>query len=202
MHIQYNFTRVEFLGKLKHLIGDIDTAIEIGTQEGDYAHHICSSLDPKNFYAVDPFLLYEGYTDIPDFQYYTSQENLDVLYNIANTNISGMLPDGRSKLIRDMSCNVSENFADNSLDFVYIDADHKYDSVLADIRAWWPKIKSGGILCGDDYTDSGVEEFGVIPAVNDFATANKLKFGLTTGINPSWVFAKDNQELLSLLAKQ
>ena len=39
----------------------------------------------------------------------------------------------------------------NSLDLVYIDADHGYQAVKDDIDAWLPKIRKGGILCGHDY---------------------------------------------------
>jgi hypothetical protein len=37
------------------------------------------------------------------------------------------------------------------LDFVFIDADHSYPAVKADIAAWKPKVKVGGWLCGHDY---------------------------------------------------
>jgi hypothetical protein len=40
---------------------------------------------------------------------------------------------------------------DNTFDFVYIDANHDYSMVLADVRAWAPKVKQGGILGGHDY---------------------------------------------------
>ena len=40
--------------------------------------------------------------------------------------------------------------ADESFDLVFIDADHKYSSVVDDIKAWWPKVRKGGILCGHD----------------------------------------------------
>ena len=43
------------------------------------------------------------------------------------------------------------DFADNSLDFVYIDANHSYESVKADILAWLPKMKHNAIISGDDY---------------------------------------------------
>lgn len=34
---------------------------------------------------------------------------------------------------------------------VYIDADHNYEPVKADIRAWLPKVKPGGWITGHDY---------------------------------------------------
>ena len=42
-------------------------------------------------------------------------------------------------------------YPDQSLDFVFLDADHDYESVKADIAAWLPKVKPGGILAGHDY---------------------------------------------------
>jgi predicted O-methyltransferase YrrM len=42
-------------------------------------------------------------------------------------------------------------FEDNSLDFVHIDAAYDYENVIADIRAWYPKVKPGGLITGDDY---------------------------------------------------
>ena len=39
---------------------------------------------------------------------------------------------------------------DNVADLVFIDADHAYSSIVQDIKAWWPKVKTGGILCGHD----------------------------------------------------
>jgi predicted O-methyltransferase YrrM len=53
---------------------------------------------------------------------------------------------------------------DESLDFVFIDASHKYGCVRNDIRLWWSKVRSGGWLGGHDY---GVEYPGVLNAVNE-----------------------------------
>jgi hypothetical protein len=49
------------------------------------------------------------------------------------------------------SVDAAKLYEDNSLDFVFIDAAHGYEYVKADIIAWLPKVKSGGILAGDDY---------------------------------------------------
>merc|ERR1712187_57722 len=44
-------------------------------------------------------------------------------------------------------------FADESLDFAYIDARHDRKGVLVDIAAYWPKIKKGGVMAGHDYME-------------------------------------------------
>ncbi len=38
-----------------------------------------------------------------------------------------------------------------TLDLVFIDAEHTYESVLRDILVWKPLIKHGGIIAGHDY---------------------------------------------------
>jgi len=50
-----------------------------------------------------------------------------------------------------ISWEVAEQFPNDSFDFVFIDASHRYSNVVRDIRAWLPKVKVGGILAGHDY---------------------------------------------------
>lgn len=194
--VQLGITRQGLMDRIKQHLGQIETAIEIGTWRGDFASIMCSKLQPQKFYAIDPYMLYEGYTDRPDQNEFANQRNLDMLAERAAHRVGTMLPEGRSELLREMSVNAIQRFADNSLDVVYVDADHKYEPVLADIRAWYAKVKPGGILCGDDYIEgSHIEKFGVIEAVKDFAVENNLKFAVTGGPNPSWVFCKNNENL-------
>jgi Methyltransferase domain len=56
-------------------------------------------------------------------------------------------------------------FADESFAWVHIDARHDYDSVVADIHAWAPKVEPGGWLSGDDYQPDWWP--GVVQAVQD-----------------------------------
>ena len=70
------------------------------------------------------------------------------------------------------SLQASELYSDNSLDFVFIDASHDYTNVLADIKAWYPKIKFGGTMSGDDYCS---DWRGVVDAVNEYFGAKNIK---------------------------
>lgn len=57
-------------------------------------------------------------------------------------------------------------YLDESLDFIFIDADHSYESVKEDIVAWYPKLKPGGVLSGHDYRSNHFP--GVSLAVDEF----------------------------------
>lgn len=48
----------------------------------------------------------------------------------------------------------AKQFDDGALDLVFIDADHSYAAVRADIDAWMPKVRAGGILAGHDYNNT------------------------------------------------
>jgi cephalosporin hydroxylase len=49
------------------------------------------------------------------------------------------------------SVQVAKEFKDHSVDFVFIDGNHLYEYVKADIAAWLPKVKQGGVIAGDDW---------------------------------------------------
>ena len=76
-----------------------------------------------------------------------------------------------------------KSFADESLDFIYIDGDHSYKAVKADFEAWWPKIRPGGYVFGDDYGSKGSS--GVKPAIDQFARKVGVKVNIIgwTAIN-------------------
>lgn len=72
--------------------------------------------------------------------------------------------------------------ARESLDMVYIDASHRYEDVLEDLRSWIPKVKVGGWIAGHDYA----RQFpGVIRAVHGI-----LGMPDWTSADSSWVKRK------------
>lgn len=92
------------------------------------------------YFAIDNFLgLGEGETHDKDY-YQIVKENLNTIIN----NIH---------LIKNNSEEESKNYPDNYFDIVYLDADHDERSVKNDILHWLPKVKKGGVICGDDYVD-------------------------------------------------
>ncbi len=62
------------------------------------------------------------------------------------------------------STEASKLFENNTFDFIFIDADHKYSSVIEDMRNWFPKLKSNGTFAGHDWRNNN----GVVRATDEF----------------------------------
>ena len=58
------------------------------------------------------------------------------------------------KIIEGKSEEVYDQLEDESVDILFIDADHSYLGVKRDIELYMPKVKKGGILCGHDFDDT------------------------------------------------
>lgn len=73
--------------------------------------------------------------------------------------------------IKNYSEIASKTFIDKSIDLIYIDGDHSYESVKNDILNWIPKLKFGGVMSGHDYCESPVKR-----AVDEYFGENKIKY--------------------------
>ncbi len=77
---------------------------------------------------------------------------------------------GRFEMMKMPSVEAAKRFDPNFLDCIYIDAEHTYEAVKADLEAWYPIVRSGGMVSGHDF---GVREpnerRGVAEAVMEFA---------------------------------
>lgn len=140
---------------------------EIGVEQGGFSEIICKVDCVKKLYSIDAWKAYRGYKD------HTRQTKLDGFFEIAKKRLEPY----NCELIRKFSRDAAREFMDESLDFVYIDANHDYKHVYEDITLWSKKVKKGGIISGHDYVRrKGQREFySVIPAVNDFVKANQIK---------------------------
>lgn len=88
-------------------------------------------------------------------------------------------------IITEKSLVAVKRFDNNSLDIVFIDALHDYKNVCADIKAWLPKVRKGGMLCGDDFK---LNEFSVIKAVGDLIGYDNIRVDTNVLI---WIYKKD-----------
>jgi len=84
--------------------------------------------------------------------------------------------------VRMTSLEAAKLYEDNSVDFIMIDGEHTYEAVKADIQAWLPKMKNGGVMTGDDafsqlVVRAATEELGKygvqFPGVHFYATINR-----------------------------
>jgi len=79
----------------------------------------------------------------------------------------------RIKILPFPSVTAAGRVKDASLDFVFIDADHSYECCLEDIKAWHPKVRAGGLICGHDYHQRRFP--GVVQAVDEFYGRDNIK---------------------------
>lgn len=164
------YSKRDELGKLFQEFYLLGTGAEIGVKKGKFSEQILRNWKGK-LLCID---IWEDETDYADAK--------------------KLLTD--AVLIKGYSKDIASTISDSSLDFIYIDANHHYECVMDDLNAWFPKVRTGGIISGHDYCRY-LDHFGVIEAVNDFCKVNGYKdMKLTTndywnGIEfPSWYFIK------------
>lgn len=121
--------------------------VEIGTWEGGFADELLKYTKCKKLYCVDPYRHFDN-DEYPDSMNTLTQASFDAVF--ANTKSLLSKYGDRVEFIRDLSTDAAQKFADESVDFAYIDGNHDFAYVDADIKAWFPKIRKGGYLCGDD----------------------------------------------------
>lgn len=152
---------------------------EVGVCRGNHVVAILEELDIKFLYLVDHYPVYElpggGVMD---------RETQDGHKKKMLSALSKEAYSGRWAWMNLCSEEAADCIEDKTLDFAYIDDDHREPAVRASIAAWWPKVKPGGLLCGHDFANTGAGK-GVKPAVRDFAAEKELE--LNTARRDWWV---------------
>lgn len=166
-------------GRLIYLIDMLPQPVrmaEIGVWRGDTSHVLLRDRPTLFLYmvdiwrTVDPASEYRQTGDkMARLSLYEAKLNKEMA-----TQVTEFAAD-RRQILQGESVTVAPQFADRSLDLVFIDAEHTYNAVRADIAAWLPKLKAGGILCGHDYSHKRFR--GVKQAVDEWMAATGHTLG-------------------------
>lgn len=140
------------IAKLPNLRG-----AEVGVLEGFLSAQVLKHIKPLKYFLIDPYEVYhDGIGELDKF----NQEGWEGIYNSVVKRF-GVLDN--VEVIRKSSLEAAKGLKDESLDFVYIDANHHHQAVFEDICAWYPKIKKGGLIGGHDFNEptviSGIYRF-------------------------------------------
>lgn len=112
---------------------------EIGVLRGEFTEKFCQA--GLKMYAIDPWKNYLDYHRHPH------EEPYEMMYEMTKKRLTPY----DCTIIRKTSMEAAESFKANSLDFVYIDGNHKLRHVIDDIYEWSLRVRSGGAICGHDY---------------------------------------------------
>lgn len=136
---------------------------EIGVAFGDFSQKILKICKPKKLYLIDSWA---------SKRY---EEGIDCIFQKFEREISA----GIVEVCRGYSIQKLEEFMNNELDWVYIDTVHDYETTKRELQICHQKVKTGGYICGHDYTKYNVYsrlDYGVYDAVNEFAVMYGYEF--------------------------
>lgn len=139
---------------------------EIGVASGCFTEQILATWPTcSKLFAIDCWGPFEGNHITDSDQEQRFRQVVDKFSSFSNV-----------KIIRQYSHEAAATMADESVHFIYLDADHSYAAAMLDLKSWFPKLKRGGIFAGHDYYDG----CGVKPAVDEFCAQHDLEVRATT----------------------
>lgn len=141
---------------------------EVGVAEGNFSRDICQQWLPSRHYLVDNWGTMSGTGD-GSFPQKWHEKNLKSARD-------KMKPfEAIAEFLRGPSWQMQQFVKDQTLDFLYLDANHSYVGVMKDLAAWHPKVKKGGVIAFHDYE---MPEYGVKEAVNLFSATYRYEIHL------------------------
>ena len=136
---------IKHIGKGPGLVG-----AEIGVDTGKTCKVLFEKIPGIFLYLVDRWIetpkgdsYFQGSRKLA----HEPQKYFDKAYN----GVKAIAKPYKHKILKMDSVEAAQHVKDDSLDFVFIDGDHSYVGTKRDIKAWLPKVKEGGWICGHDY---------------------------------------------------
>ena len=170
---------------------------EVGVNMAEFSRQILDQCAPEKLHLIDPWEMSHADDDYAETVGHEAQtEQAEDRYEHVLKTVGPELDKGIVEIHRAYSNDAVESFADESLDWVYIDANHQYEYVKKDLEMFHPKLKQDGLILGHDYANNELAQkfdFGVVEAVNEFCHEKGMEFlFLTFDPFPTYVLAKDS----------
>jgi hypothetical protein len=144
---------------------------EIGVYKGEFSERILRIVRPQELHLIDPWK-YEPSATYREAWFGgeqgASQANMDSIYDGVLRRFQVPIAKGTIAVHRAASLEASFAFPDGYFDWIYIDGNHLYEYVKMDLERYYPKVKHGGYLAGDDYAEGCWWQGGVKRAVDEF----------------------------------
>ena len=134
---------------------------EVGVEKGSNSIVLCHNIPNLKLFCIDPWRLYRGGGHL-------QANHIQRRYL---TNLKQTLSSYNVTFIEKLSLDAVRDIPENSLDFVYIDANHRFDYIMQDLIEWSRRVKPGGIISGHDYCSATP---GVITAVDAYIEAHNI----------------------------
>lgn len=147
----------------REVLGDVfreaglNIGAEIGVKKGEFSKILCEKNPNIELYSIDPWI------HPADRQHRMERYYKKAIENLAPFNCT---------IIRKTSMEALADFKDESLDFVYIDANHTFDFCMPDIIFWSQKVRHGGMVACHDYFHH--VKGGVVRAVDAYTAAHHI----------------------------
>jgi hypothetical protein len=151
---------------------------EIGVWKGDFSAEILRVVGPSRLYLVDPWEHEAGETY--QHAWYGGgcaggQAEMDRIHASVAERFAPAIASGTVEILRLDSGAAARSLPDQHLDWVYIDGNHTYEVVRDDLASYYPKVKPGGLLTGDDHRLDGWWGDGVVRAVSEFVATGRCR---------------------------
>lgn len=145
---------------------------EIGVWKGAFSAQFCAVNPALHMLCVDPWQSYPAWLDTKNAMPVESATRLmEDAYRQAQERLKPM----NATIVRKFSADAAREVPDRSLDFVYVDSNHSYESVTEDLELWAPKVRSGGWIGGHDYRHfTNKPTIHVIEAVDAYTQAHAI----------------------------
>lgn len=161
---------------------------EIGVWEGGFSAMFCAANSQLEWLAVDPWFPHPAWLDTKNQDAATAGPRLELACRAARERLARF---PKCDVWREFSTNAAQRVPNASLDIVFIDGDHGHASVLADLLAWVPKVRKGGIVSGHDYHRNPKKPtIQVLEAVDNYVAAHRIDplFVLAADRTPSFLW--------------